>query len=228
MKKLDIRLQTVADLTDRGRALADIGTDHGALPIYLIQKDWIPFAIASDVREGPLSHARKAVMQAGLEEKIDLRLSDGLDAIDETEADCIVMAGMGGILITQLIGKAPWLCNPGKSLVLQPMSDVPLVRRYLAETGFAVKEERGASDRHHAYVVLKAAYNGCCHPLSLLEAMVGRLPEHMGEHEKQFLAKESAGLRKQIQGLTVTGQKKQARDLQEVYEAIQLLIMKGA
>ena len=92
MKQLDKRLQLVADMINEGAVIADVGTDHAYLPVYLVEQGKAPSAIASDLREGPLSHARQAVEAAGLQDKIDLRLSDGLDAVLPHEADCVVFS----------------------------------------------------------------------------------------------------------------------------------------
>ncbi len=210
MKQLDPRLGLVAQMVDPGRLLVDVGTDHAYLPVYLVENRMIPRAIASDLRKGPLAHAETAVTQAGLQEHIALRLSDGLDAIEPHEADCVVMAGMGGILITQLIEKAPWLQDATKTLVLQPMTDAPLLRAFLAENGFAIIDERATQDKKHVYTVIKAVYDGNKRTLSPLEALVGALDVNRGESERAFLQKEANSLQKQGSGLTAAGKQEQA------------------
>lgn len=227
MKQLDKRLQLVADMINEGAVIADVGTDHAYLPVYLVEQGKAPSAIASDLREGPLSHARQAVEAAGLQDKIDLRLSDGLDAVLPHEADCVVMAGMGGILITQLIERAPWLKNSEKTLVLQPMTDAPLLRSFLGEHGFDVLCERATSDKKHCYTVLKAVYDGVCRILTPLQAVVGKFNQPLGEDEIRFLKKEQASLLKQMKGLHVAGDETQASQLAVLYNEINQVLQGG-
>jgi tRNA (adenine22-N1)-methyltransferase len=166
MKKLDPRLLLVADFVDQDCVMADIGTDHAYLPVYLVEQGHISSAIASDLREGPLSHAKETVENAQVGEQVELRLSDGLENIQSHEVDCVVMAGMGGILISQLIEHAPWLQDQTKTLVLQPMTDAPLLRSFLAENGFEIVKERATGDKKHCYTVIKAVYSGKCATLT--------------------------------------------------------------
>lgn len=223
LKKLDLRLQAVADFVPENVRLADIGTDHASLPVYLVQKGTVPFAIAADVNKGPLEHAAKAVEEAGLHTQIALRLSNGLDEIGENEVDCIVMAGMGGILISQLIEKAQWLKNPPKTLILQPMTDAPLLREFLAKEGYEIIAEKGVVHKSHAYTVMKVVYNGKRGTPPLLDLYVGKLTCNLGEGEKGFLQKEANSLAKQIKGLEVMGQTQDLPKLKEVLQQLQTL-----
>ena len=227
MKKLDNRLQLVADLVDRDRVLADIGTDHAYLPVALVKQGLIPSAIASDLRAGPLAHAKEAVKAAGLQEQIQLRLSDGLDKILPHEADCITMAGMGGILITQLIERAPWLRDPEKSLVLQPMTDAPLLRFFLAKNGFELLTERATFDKKHNYTVMKAVYSGVVWEPTPLQAMVGKLNEPLGEAERRFIQKEQASLLKQSKGLSAAGNETESVRLTALYNDLSQVLNGG-
>ena len=96
--QLSGRLQAIADLVTCRTVLADVGTDHAHLPVWLCETGKIKSAIAMDVREGPLLRAEESIRLAGLEDRIRLRLSDGLEQLRAGEADSIVIAGMGGIL----------------------------------------------------------------------------------------------------------------------------------
>ncbi len=220
LKKLDLRLQAVADFVPQKAKLADIGTDHASLPVYLVQKGTVPFAIAADVNKGPLEHAAKAVEEAGLKTQITLRLSNGLDEIKETEADCIVMAGMGGILISQLIEKAPWLKQRGKTLILQPMTDAPLLREFLAKEGYEILAEKGVVHKTHAYTVMKVIYRGTSFVPQPIDQYVGKLINNLGEGERGFLKKEANSLQKQIAGLTMMGQTQEVPKLEEVLKQL--------
>lgn len=150
------RLQAVADLAGKSSSLADIGTDHAYIPIYLMQKGLVSKAIAADIKKGPLERADKNIRSAGLSERITLRLSDGLDNIKDNEADSVVIAGMGGEIISHMLKKA----KPAgiTKMVLQPMTDIPLVRRALHENGMIIKAERLAAEKDKIYTVILCEY----------------------------------------------------------------------
>ena len=114
--KLSPRLKAAADYVRCGKKIADIGTDHAHLPIYLVENGICTSAIGSDVRPGPIANAEINVKNAGFSDKISLRLASGLDKVEPDEADDISFSGMGGILIAELIEKAPWLKDGDKHL----------------------------------------------------------------------------------------------------------------
>ena len=116
------RLGLCASFVRPGCRLADIGADHAHLSVWLACRSAVRSAIAADVREGPLSAARRTIARCGVESLVSARLSDGLRAIRPEEADDIVIAGMGGELIARIVGEAPWLCTPERHLILQPMT----------------------------------------------------------------------------------------------------------
>ncbi|MBQ9097004.1 MAG: SAM-dependent methyltransferase [Clostridia bacterium] len=156
---LTIRLKTVADLAGKCTSLADIGTDHAYIPIYLMQKGLISKAIAADINEGPLERADKNIRKAGLSDKITLRLSNGLDNINDNEAETVVIAGMGGEIISRMLEKP----KPAgiKRIVLQPMTDIPLVRRKIHENGMIITAERLAAEKDKIYTVIACEYGTC-------------------------------------------------------------------
>ena len=115
---LDERLKTVAALVRPGSRVADIGTDHGYLPVYLVKEGICPRAIAADLRSGPLESARRHVTAAGLSDRIDLRLGDGLTPIEPQEVDDMIIAGMGGETIAGILAAADWVRQPRLRLIL--------------------------------------------------------------------------------------------------------------
>ena len=119
--KLDERLSLCAQMVRDGAAVADIGTDHAYLPVYLVECGKIHKAIAADVREGPLENAKGNISKNGFDQQIKTVLSDGLEKISPDEADDIVIAGMGGELIIRIISAAAWLkdslANTAKSIL---------------------------------------------------------------------------------------------------------------
>ncbi len=158
--KLDTRLSLVASFVRNGSRVADIGTDHAYIPVYLLQNGLSPFALAADLREMPLENAAKTIEKYALGDRIKTVLSDGLEKIQPNSCDDIIIAGMGGLLIAQLLSKAAWLKNEKYRLVLQPMSHQEDVRRFLYENGFDIVREGCCCDERHCYCVIAAQYSG--------------------------------------------------------------------
>ncbi|NLA76638.1 MAG: SAM-dependent methyltransferase [Clostridiales bacterium] len=158
--KLTPRLEAVASLVNSGGTLADIGTDHAYLPAFLVLEGRVKSAVACDIRKMPLENAAETLRRFGLSEKITLRLSDGLDAVGGHEADEIVIAGMGGTLMAEILSRAQWLKSSSKHLVLQPQTHSEDVRRFLCENGFEILCERAAAEGRHVYGVISGRYRG--------------------------------------------------------------------
>lgn len=152
------RLLCCAACVVPGSRVADIGTDHGYLAIYLLHNQIASSVIAADLRRLPLENARKNAMRFGLLDKITFLLSDGLKKIAPESIDTIVCAGMGGDLIAQILGDANWLKSPVYQLVLQPQSAVHELRRWLSESGFSVTNETLAYDGGFLYPVMQVHY----------------------------------------------------------------------
>ena len=139
--QLSKRLQAVAGLLSEWDCIADIGTDHGYIPIYLIEEKRCKRAIAMDVRKGPLSRAEEHIQQYGLEDVITTRLSDGVLALEKGEADAIVVAGMGGNLVIHILEDGAEIMKTVKECILQPQSELEKVRRYLRENHYKIVAE---------------------------------------------------------------------------------------
>lgn len=150
---LSPRLRAIADLAPRRcRCLADIGTDHGYIPAELLLTGRAERAVAADIGAEPLARARRTAEQYGLS-AMDLRLGDGLSVLAPGEADCVVIAGMGGDAIIAILSAAPWT-REGPVLLLQPMTRAELLRPWLGENGYAIRGERLAADRGVLYPIL--------------------------------------------------------------------------
>ena len=139
---LSRRLREAAALVTPGNRLADIGTDHGFVPIFLVEEGKIPSAVAMDVNPGPLQRAEGHIQEHGLGDRIRTRLSDGLSALGEKEADTILIAGMGGALCVRILQQGARVLQEVKELVLQPQSEITDVRRYLEKSGWRIVSER--------------------------------------------------------------------------------------
>lgn len=158
MIKLSKRLQACADLVRDGASLADIGCDHGYVVVYLAEENKIKSAVASDINEMPLNSCRALVREHCLEDKIRCVLSDGLDMIKDGEAEDILIAGMGGELIADILSRCAYVKK--KHLVLNPMTHPELARKWLFENGFEIENDIVVADSKHHYSVLDAYYTG--------------------------------------------------------------------
>lgn len=133
--ELSRRLYAVASLVTEGASVADIGTDHGYIPIYLVQKQIASKVIALDINGGPLERAKMHIIGHNLKGKIETRLSDGLQAVEPGEVDTIIAAGMGGGLIIRILEEGREVVDQLKACVLQPQSEIWKVRKFLAGSG---------------------------------------------------------------------------------------------
>ena len=174
-KKLDLtpRLRMVADLLPDAVRLADVGTDHAYLPAALMLEGKIPFAIAADLREGPLSRAKETVREYRLEGKIAFRLCDGLAGIAPDEVDAVSIAGMGGETIAMILSAAPWTRERGTALVLQPMSSMDELRVWLGRNGYRILEERLAREGDTLYTAMLVRA-GETEPMTAAEICAGK------------------------------------------------------
>lgn len=150
---LQPRLRAIADLVPNGARLADVGTDHGFIPVDLLLSERIKFAIASDIGAAPLDHAKRTADQYDITSGIEFRLCDGLKDISADEVDCIVIAGMGGDNIASILEAAPWT-KEEVLLLLQPMSKAEVLRRWLSQNGYQVTAEQLVADKGVIYPIL--------------------------------------------------------------------------
>jgi len=210
IKTLDGRLSVCADFVRPGSRIADIGTDHGLLPVWLIREGIAAHAIACDLREAPLSKARLAVENAGLTDKIETRLSDGLANILHFESDDIIIAGMGGELIVSIIRAAEWLRHPRYRLILQPMTNDEKLRDFLCGQGFEISEERAAVVGKHVYTVMRCEYSGKISMPDALFLLCGRLIHDGSPEAMAYLQKKRQRLLTKARGLERAGKAEQA------------------
>lgn len=155
---LSQRMQMVADMVSRGNVLADIGCDHGFVSIYLLENGICPKVIAMDVNEGPLLRAKEHIKERGLSAYIDVRLSDGMEKLLLKEADSILIAGMGGRLVIKIISDCMEKARALKEIILQPQSEIHLVRQFLTEAGFHILKEDMIKDNGKYYPAMRVAW----------------------------------------------------------------------
>lgn len=189
MVKLTNRLLAAASLVRGGGIVADIGTDHAYLPIYLLQNSKVTSAIAADIGIGPLENAEKSVVHYNLKEKIELRLSDGLKAFSPEDAAEFVFAGMGGTLITEILDETPWIKNGKYHFVFQPQSRAEELRAFLYGSGFEINREIAVCEGKRVYIAFDAFYTGCVRTCTLSDCYIGKLtktPESVRHIQKQL------------------------------------------
>lgn len=193
--ELTPRLRAVAEQVPRGAKFTDIGTDHGYLPVWLILNGVVDRAVAADLRPGPLERARQTAEQYGVTERVSFRLCDGLTGITPEEADVIAVAGMGGDTIAAILDAAPWTKEPGKTLLLQPMTALPELRRRLGHGGYSIVRERIAREGERLYSIWTVT-GGEMPPLSPGELWAGRQSADplRGEYLDYIAAKVSRAL----------------------------------
>lgn len=190
--ELSKRLQAVADLVSEGLVVADVGTDHGYIPIYLIETKKSPKAFAMDVNKGPLLRAKEHIAEHGLETRIETRLSDGVRALKKDECDCVVVAGMGGALTIKIMEEGKDIFRSLKEFVLQPQSELQKVRAYLYQNEYSIVEENMVLDDGKFYPMFRVI-NGQSEEYHAIELCYGKLLlEKKNAVLKNFLEKEKA------------------------------------
>lgn len=159
---------------------ADIGTDHAYVSIELIRSGRANYVIASDVRKGPLDIAEANIKKYGLSDRIKTRLGSGMSVLKPGEADTIIIAGMGGELICEIL-KADDITARASTLILQPMNAQYELRRYLIENGFTIEEENIENEGHRVYNIMLVK-NG--RQTDFNDDIEYHLPKYLYEHPK--------------------------------------------
>ena len=170
---LNVRLLSAAELVRQNATLADIGTDHAYLPLFLLDAGRIDYAYCCDINEGPLNSARHNAEECGLANSISFLLTDGAAALDGKGITDYAICGMGGELIADIINRAPHLKDAEINLILQPMTRQEKLRCYLAASGFRIITESYTLDAGKYYACLLVSYDGIRRDISPLESVVG-------------------------------------------------------
>ena len=227
MVKLSNRLLAVASFVTDGNVLADVGTDHGYIPIYLMQEQRIPRAIAMDINAGPLQRAKEHITRYGLDNYIETRLSDGVAALTPGEVDTVLVAGMGGGLVMHILEAGKEVCRQAKELILQPQSELERVRAYLWSNGYVILEEDMVLEDEKFYPMMRVVYQNavdaecaenllfCRYGKHLLEQKHAVLKEYLMREEKMY-----AGIMGNL-SQSVSSEKTKER-IGEVEEVLQL------
>lgn len=157
---LDSRLKLCADFVRNGSRVADIGTDHAYLPVWLCKNNIAKNAIAADINPAPLQHGKQTIEKYNAQYVVTTCLSNGLEKINPDDTDDIIIAGMGGELIVSIISNSTWVKNPKYHLILQPMTKAEILREYLYSNGFDIECEKTALAENKLYTVMSVFYTG--------------------------------------------------------------------
>ena len=188
MTYLKGRLKAVFDLIKDGAFVVDIGTDHAHLPIALHLSKKAERVIACDIKEKPLDNARKNLIKAGCS-AVETRLCDGLSGIKQGEADTIVVAGMGGEVISEILFSCPYIKDGNLSLILQPMTSSGILRERLYSEGFCIEKEVAVKENGKVYSVISARYCGEKMQISPHEYFIGKI-EKNSEFSQDYFKKQ--------------------------------------
>ncbi len=175
MVSLSKRLNAVASLVKSGSSVADVGTDHGYIPVYLVKNNISPFAVAMDINEKPLASCKALVKEEGLEDIVQTRLSNGLEKLNKGECDTVIIAGMGAELIVDILSNCDFVNE--LHLILQPMTHPELARKYLFDNGFEINNDFIVTDGKHSYSIFDANYAGKITPKAQKDYFLGNITD---------------------------------------------------
>lgn len=161
MKQINLskRLAAIAEYVSDGAAVADIGTDHGYIPVFLAQTRRARAIIASDINSLPLDNARQSAIRYNVSEKIEFILSDGLKNIHPDSVDTIIMAGMGGETITSILSDAAWISEKKPNLIIQPQSKIPDLNTWLFRNSYYANESSIVREDGKLYLIMKCSFS---------------------------------------------------------------------
>ncbi len=220
--RLDSRLSAVADLVREGKTVADIGTDHAYLLGFLLQQGKIKSGIAADLRKGPLENARKTLLESGELDKVRLVLSNGLDELKKGDCEDIVIAGMGGILIKEILERTPWVYDENIHIIAQPMTHAEVLRGFFLENGFKILEESSATDGKRYYCIISAQYDGIKREAEEWYTYVGELIINRDEVSQTYIKKTVATLEKKLEAM----KKAEVENIQSLENTVAILKQK--
>ena len=203
--RLDSRLSAVADFVREGLTVADIGTDHAYLLAYLLENNKIKNGIAADLRKGPLENAKKTLIDCGQLEKVKLVLSDGLDILKKGDCDDIVIAGMGGILIKDILERTPWIYDKKIRIIAQPMTHAEVLREFFINNGFRIIKETAATDGKHYYCIILSEFDGKKRTAEAWYTYVGELINNNDDVSEKYIGKVISTLEKKLTAIKNAG-----------------------
>ncbi len=189
MFNLDERLNLCASFVRKGKTVADIGTDHAYLPVWLYKMGYVKKALACDVNEKPLKKGIETIEKYNAISGVTARLSNGLENIKSEECQDIIIAGMGGELITTIIDSCNWIKDKNKNLILQPMTRPQKLREYLYKNNFEIIEEKAVISDKKIYSVMLCTYSDTKLQYKQSDFYIGKLNPKEHEIDKLYIEK---------------------------------------
>ena len=201
---LSIRLKKIYDIIPDCNCFADIGTDHAYLPVYMCANDKCRCAIASDIVPGPLERAKSTILKYNMSDRISLRLGPGVSTVAKGEADVFSIAGMGGLIIAQILDNGRDTLSQAKKIIVQPMTAVTDLREYLYENNWSIDEEYLVKDNDKLYNILSISLTNTGNPVKPtdIDIFIGKhLINNKPDLYQEYLKRKIIKLKKKITGL---------------------------
>lgn len=222
MITIDNRLKVCADMVSGNGIVCDVGTDHAYLPAYLIENNICDYAIASDINEGPLKFAQQTIIKYHIEDKIRLLKSDGLKNIPSENVSDVVIAGMGGETIAEIISATQWL-KSGVNLVLQPMTRAGYLRKWLYNNGFEIAEEKAVIQDRFIYTAIRAFYSGYKFNIGKVTEIAGRINIETDAGMK-YCQNQLSKINNIAMGLSKAGKTEDSQEYQRIAERLTIMM----
>lgn len=222
MITIDNRLKVCADMVSGNGIVCDVGTDHAYLPAYLIENNICDYAIASDINEGPLKFAQQTLIKYHIEDKIRLLKSDGLKNIPSENVSDVVIAGMGGETIAEIISGTQWL-KSGVNLVLQPMTRAGYLRKWLYKNGFEIAEEKAVIQDRFIYTAIRAFYSGYKFNIGKVTEITGRINIETDAGMK-YCQNQLSKINNIAMGLSKAGKTEDSQEYQRIAERLTIMM----
>lgn len=224
---LGARLEACAEFVRRGKVVADIGTDHAYLPIWLVATGKNPRAYASDINEEPIRLACANINKYFLSDKVIAFTGNGLEKIPQDDVDDIIIAGMGGDNIIGILSEAKWIKNSRYRLILQPMSKIEKLREYLFVNNFDIISEKAICEANRIYTSICAVYSYKSVKFEELDFYIGRL-SNLDEYSIKLLERQTGVLIAEANGAAKTGNVEAEKNLRKIVNGILNYIDKGS
>lgn len=185
--QLSTRLAAIAQFVPKQSHVIDVGTDHAYIPIYLVEQGIALSCLATDINKGPLEKAKKNLVAHQLEQKIKLMQTNGVEGVTADQGEVLMISGMGGYLIIDILQRGHELVRKMKKLILQPQQDIVEVRKYLHQIGFRIEAEAFVEDDEKYYTVISAVPGKECYEKAYEYAYGKCLIEQKNEVLKEWV-----------------------------------------
>ncbi len=223
MEKLSERLLSLARMVPAGSKVADIGTDHAFLPCYLVKQKIVSYAVGIDVNEGPFQIARQTVNDQNLSSLIDIRLGNGLLPLKAGEVDVVVIAGMGGSTMREILAQSPEIVRGLRKIIVQPMIGAEAIRFWLHEQGWVIIQEELIYEDKRVFQII-GAERGKEQDLNLMEACYGPLLiKQRHPLLKEIIAKDIKGLQEILDQLAKSNSREVKKKYGEFQEKMKMI-----